>query len=164
MEELNLIPDPETFDGENINELRHSGMPDKFEKLFEKFREKGLVTIEGIVCCQTCGGYEIGTFLKKVDQEDRDIKDSIKGYVYFIIQDIEDFRGHGRPPEFDFSEVYLSYGSAWYHDSENDEKVYLPNSIESTLEVGKLVRDIAKDCDFEVEWEETEDKRIAIKP
>ena len=119
---------------------------DKYKPLlkiaFKELRKQGIIAKMNFMCCSTCAGAAIATYLEGLCEEKRD---KIKGCAYWHKQSESSFKENGM--------IYIQYGIV---DTEYGE-IGLP-----TIKVGKMIVNTLKKHNIPVKWNGDENKCIGI--
>ena len=152
MSQYKLQPseDSDVYDDDDINIFKRQlgtwddPRPVIIKELFQEFRKQRFVTIEGDICCGSCGSYDASTRIKELQEAGEEPL----GYVFYHIQGISNW---GRSSiDFDFSSVMLYYGG---NDSDTNAK-----------DVGDMIAKILDEFDVEYEWDGDSATAIEVFP
>lgn len=145
------VSSPDVYSEPGISDLvyqrqdrgSHRGEPEDLITFFRRLRDRTIVTIEGDVCCQTCGGYECGNHADELEENGY----SVAGYAFYHIQCIESSRGE----VLVFDNIPIYYGA--FEDGE-----------EATRNIGRQIVDIAQESNVPVEWDGDPHTAIFLYP
>lgn len=119
----------------------------RLTRAFKAMRQEGLIARQNYLCCRSCAGYDLGTRVSKMTDEERV---AFKGAAFYTQQD-----GSGMH-ERRFQGLYIGYGQVGCHGHEKDYG--LP-----TVEVGHVVKRCLEAQGLEVEWDGDEASRIWVR-
>jgi hypothetical protein len=126
---------------------------DRLDRVETALRNRGILLWQVSPCCDTCTRGELGDRIGVIDRRDPGFRNRIRGYAFFIDQNMPDMLSDGT----DLS-VYLGYGWLSPDDPEVAGEVYQKNAIGIAHEVCKSLRDEG----FEVDWDGKLARKIGV--
>src|SRR6185437_11794022 len=122
---------------------------EKLNQAFKFLRKNGMIARQNFTCCQSCGGYAIGTYM----EGQLDKGKSQLGYVFYHHQDAEALKSDGYRSD---GNLYLAYG-------DGSTNKYPNNVPKSSEEIGKMIFLALTQAGLVVEWNGDSDTRILVK-
>jgi len=116
-----------------------------FEHLFKEFRNAGLLTLEGELCCNNCSGTEVtNRAVAKIKEGAK--KEDIVGCVYYHEQEEDSYK--------ETRTLHLAYGPM---DSTEFGVIGI-----TTVECGELICKIVEENGFKFEWDGSGARKIKV--
>lgn len=111
---------------------------DRLDQVFDALNAGGIVALHDFTCCQNCGLAEIRDELQAAADAGADVT----GFTFYHAQDTD------RATEGDG--LYLTYG-------------HVDGSEANGVAIGRVVADTLREAGFEIDWDGTFSKRIAVR-
>lgn len=126
---------------------------DRLDRVEVALRERGILLWQASPCCDTCTHGELPDRLDEIDRRDPGFRDRVRGYAFFIDQNLPDRLAEGTPLS-----VYLAYGWISPDSSEIAPDVYSKMALGIAREVCSCLRDEA----FEADWDGDFSRKIGV--
>ena len=126
---------------------------DRLDRVEVALRERGILLWQVSPCCDTCTRAEFPDRIDEVDQRDPGFRDRVRGYSFFIDQNMPDMLA-----ESTRLSVYLAYGWFSADDSDVTPEVYETNALGIAAEICECLRDEG----FEVNWNGDFARKIGV--
>lgn len=126
---------------------------DRLDRVETALRDRGILLWQVSPCCDNCTLSELAERIDVVDGRHPGFRDRLRGYAFFIDQNMPYFLAKGG----DLS-IYLGYGWFSPDGSEAAREIYEKNAIDVAQEVCQCLRDEG----FEPDWNGELNRKIRI--
>ena len=126
---------------------------DRLDEVEAALREQGILLWQVSPCCDTCTGAELPDRINHVVQLDPGFRKRVRGYAFFIEQNMPEMLADGT----DIS-VYLAYGWLSPDDSETTPEMYETNALGIAREVCQCLVQL----DLEPNWDGDFSRKIGL--
>jgi hypothetical protein len=126
---------------------------DRLDRVETALRDRGILLWQVSPCCDTCTGGELPDRVNKVDRRHPGFQDRLRGYAFFIDQNMADMLA-----EDTHVSVYLAYGWCSPENSDVPPEVYEKNALSIAGEVCECLHKHG----FEPNWDGSFSKKIGV--
>jgi hypothetical protein len=126
---------------------------DRLDRIEASLRDRGILLWQVSPCCDSCTQSELPDRVKLIDARYPGFQDRIRGYAFFIDQNMPEMLSDGTELS-----VYLGYGWFSSDNSEVSQEVYEANALSIAREVSACLHEEG----FEINWDGSLARKIGL--
>ncbi len=126
---------------------------DRLDRAEQLLRDRGILLWQASPCCDTCTMGEFSDRLQVIDEQFPGLNDRLRGYTFFIDQNIPDELSEGSELT-----VCLGYGSISEDEADNDPEVY----EKKALGIAREVCECLHAAGIKPDWDGSFSRKICI--